>query len=187
MQDKLSMLIRSIEERKTHKTPVLVALEGGSASGKSTLGAQLAQALDATLVHMDDFFLPPALRTPDRFAQPGGNVHWERVLQEVLQPLKAGNPLDYGVFDCSAMAVTRRVQQMPHDVVIIEGAYSLHPQLRDFYDLKIFLQVDEDTQRARILQRNGEAMLQMFLQRWIPLEQQYFAACNVKDCCHIIL
>ena len=187
MQDNISMLVQTIERLKTQKTPVLVALEGGSASGKSTLGAQLAQALDATLVHMDDFFLPVELRTPQRFAQPGGNVHWERVLQEVLQPLKAGAPLDYGVFDCSQMAVTRRVQQAPRDVVIVEGAYSLHPQLRDYFDLKVFLQVDEQTQQARILARNGEGMLQMFLQRWIPLEQQYFSACGVKDCCDLIL
>lgn len=187
MQDNLSMLVQTIENLKTKKTPVLVALEGGSASGKSTLGQQLAQALDATLVHMDDFFLPLELRTPARFAQPGGNVHWERVLQEVLQPLRQGKPLDYGVFDCSAMAVTRHVQEMPRDVVIVEGAYSLHPQLRAFYDLKVFLQVEEQTQKDRILQRNGQAMLQMFLQRWIPLEQQYFAACAVKDCCDLIL
>ena len=87
MQDKISLLMERINALKAEKTPVLVALEGGSASGKSTLGAQLAQAMGATLVHMDDFFLPVELRTPERFAQPGGNVHWERVKAEVLQPL----------------------------------------------------------------------------------------------------
>ena len=187
MQNNISMLKQRIEALKAEKTPVLVALEGGSASGKSTLGGQLAQALDATLVHMDDFFLPLELRTPERFAQPGGNIHWERFLQEVLLPLKEGKPLEYGIFDCSEMAVTRTLREIPRDVVIVEGAYALHPQLRAFYDLKIFLQVDARTQKDRILARNGEEMLQMFLRRWIPLEQQYFDACNVKDCCDLIL
>ena len=151
------------------------------------MGAALAGALDATLVHMDDFFLPGALRTPERLRQPGGNVHWERVLEQVLEPLKAGRPPEYGVFDCSAMVVTAFRREPVRDVVIVEGAYSLHPALRDAYDLKVFLSVDAPTQRARILARNGEKMLQRFLEQWIPLENAYFEACAVRDCCDIIL
>ena len=83
---------------------LVIGIAGGSASGKSTLRGALAKGLDATLVHMDDFFLPMELRTPKRFAQPGGNVHWERVLAEVLQPLREGKSLEYGVFNCSVMA-----------------------------------------------------------------------------------
>lgn len=187
MEENIRLLQQKIEGLKARKTPVVVAIEGGSASGKSTLGAALAQALDATLVHMDDFFLPMELRTAERFAQPGGNVHYERVLQEVLQPLQAGNGLEYGIFDCSVMAVNQIRREELRDVVILEGAYSLHPALRAFYDLKVFLTVDESTQKARILARNGEKMLRRFLKEWIPLENAYFEACSVKDCCDIIL
>lgn len=187
MEQRVSFLKAEILARKGEKRPFLVAIEGGSASGKSTLGEALAKALNANLVHMDDFFLPPELRTPERFAQPGGNVHWERVLAEVLQPLSAGKPLEYGVFNCSVMAVDRICREETKEIVIVEGAYSLHPQLRDFYDLKVFITVDEATQKQRILTRNGEKMLQRFLKEWIPLEKAYFEACGVKDCCHIIL
>ena len=187
MDERIALLQQKIEERKARKTPVLVALEGGSASGKSTLGAELAEQLNATLIHMDDFFLPLELRTVERFAQPGGNVHWERVLDEVLQPLAAGNAPEYGVFDCSVMAVNRTVREEIRDVVIVEGAYSLHPALRDFFDLKVFLSVDKETQKARILARNGEKMMQRFLKEWIPLEQAYFAACRVEGCCDLVL
>lgn len=187
MDERITLLQQKIEERKADKTPVLVALEGGSASGKSTLGAELAAHTGATLIHMDDFFLPLELRTAERFAQPGGNVHWERVLEEVLQPLAAGKAPEYGVFDCSVMAVNRTVRETLRDVVIVEGAYSLHPKLRGFYDLKVFLSVDKETQRARILERNGEKLLQRFLDQWIPLEQAYFAACQVEECCDLVL
>lgn len=187
MEERVLVLKEKILNRKAEKRPFLVAIEGGSASGKSTLGAALAKALDATLVHMDDFFLPMELRTPERFAQPGGNVHWERVLAEVLQPLREGKSLEYGVFNCSVMAVDRICREAAKDVVIVEGAYSLHPELRDFYDLKIFIQVDEGVQKERILARNGEKMLQRFLNEWIPLEKTYFEACGVKDCCDLIL
>ena len=187
MEEQVSCLKREILTRMGDKRPFLVAIDGGSASGKSTLGGALAKALDATLVHMDDFFLPMELRTPERFAQPGGNVHWERVKDEVLQPLTQGKPLEYGVFNCGVMAVDRICRERPREVVIVEGAYSLHPQLRAYFDLKVFIQVEETTQKARILARNGEKMLQRFLKEWIPLEKAYFEACGVKDCCDLIL
>ena len=53
----------------------VIALDGRAAAGKSTLAAALAETLQAAVSHMDDFFLPLALRTPQRLAQPGGNIH----------------------------------------------------------------------------------------------------------------
>ena len=187
MDGKLQTLLAEIAARRGDKRPFLVAIDGGSAGGKSTLGAALAQALDATLVHMDDFFLPPAMRTEERFAQPGGNIHWERVREQVLLPFSKGEAAEYGVFDCSVMAVGRTVREVPRDVVIVEGAYSLHPALRDFFDLRVLVEVDGETQKERILRRNGERMLQRFQREWIPLERAYFEACAVRDCCQIIL
>ena len=52
--------------------PVVIALDGRAASGKSTAAAILSEALGAGVVAMDDFFLPPELRTPERLSQPGG-------------------------------------------------------------------------------------------------------------------
>ena len=187
MEQRVALLQREIENRRGGKRPFLVAIDGGSASGKSTLGEALAEALGAALIHMDDFFLPMEMRTAERFAQPGGNVHWERVLEQVLRPLSGGEAAEYGVFDCSVMAVNRTVREDIRDVVIVEGAYSLHPMLRDFFDLRVLVEVDDATQKERILHRNGQRMLQRFVNEWIPLERAYFEACAVRDCCHIIL
>ena len=187
MEQRVSLLKREIEQRRENKKPFLVAIDGGSASGKSTLGAALAEELQATLIHMDDFFLPMEMRTEERFAQPGGNVHWERVRAEVLEPIRQGKGPEYGVFDCSVMAVNKTVRAEVRDVVIVEGAYSLHPMLREYFDLRVLVEVEETLQKERILRRNGEQMLRRFLTEWIPLEKAYFAACRVKDCCHIIL
>ena len=187
MEQRVSRLKREIEQRRENKKPFLVAIDGGSASGKSTLGAALAEELQATLIHMDDFFLPMEMRTEERFAQPGGNVHWERVRAEVLEPIRQGKGPEYGVFDCSVMAVNKTVRAEVRDVVIVEGAYSLHPMLREYFDLRVLVEVEESVQKERILRRNGEQMLRRFLTEWIPLERVYFEACAVKDCCHIIL
>ena len=60
------------------------------------------RALPCNVFHMDDFFLPPALRTPERLSQPGGNVDRERMLAEALLPLSRGEDVTFRPFDCHA-------------------------------------------------------------------------------------
>ncbi len=169
------------------KRPLRVAIDGSSASGKTTLANRLGAALGCPVVHMDDFFLPPELRSAERLQEPGGNVHYERFAREVLPGLRAGEHFAYGVFDCSTMAVTGQQQIPPNDIIIVEGAYSLHPALADVYDLKILLQVDPELQAKRILSRNGPEKQAVFLSKWIPLERQYFEGCHVLQRADLVL
>lgn len=169
------------------KERVIVAIDGRCAAGKTTLARELARRLEANVIAMDDFFLPSALRTAERLAQPGGNVHYERFLREVLTPLAAGEAFSYGVFDCGVMDVTGKKRVEPRPVAIVEGSYSMHPALRGGYDLGIFLTVEPQEQKRRLLAREGEAGLQAFLERWIPLEERYFAACAVEEGCGLRL
>ena len=62
--------------------PFIVAIDGACCSGKTTLAQALGQALQAPVFHMDDFYLPFALRTPQRLQMPGGHMDWERLAQE---------------------------------------------------------------------------------------------------------
>ena len=66
---------------------LVIAIDGKCATGKTTLAARLASGLDADVIHMDDFFLPPAKRTQQRLSEPGGNVDYERFMEEVLLQL----------------------------------------------------------------------------------------------------
>ena len=79
----------------------IIAIDGRCAAGKTTLAARLAKELGGDVIHMDDFFLPPALRTQERRSEPGGNVHYERFLTEVIPNLASGRPFSYRRFDCS--------------------------------------------------------------------------------------
>ena len=181
-------LLERLDGQLREKSRVLLAIEGGSASGKSTLAGTLQEIYpDSTVFHMDDFFLQPHQRTPERFAQPGGNVDYERFHAEVLAPLVQGQPVSYCPFDCSTMSLADPVTVMPGRLCIIEGAYSMHPALRDGYDLSVCLTVDADTQRSRIIARNGERLWQRFREEWIPLEHRYFDACHIPDCCTMTL
>ena len=164
----------------------IVAIDGCCASGKSTLGAQLSEALGCPLFHLDDFFLRPEQRTPERFAQPGGNVDRERFLEEVLEPLGRGEAVHYRRFDCGSFTLMPEKLIQPGRVNLAEGAYAMHPDLAPHYALSLFLRISPEEQRQRILQRNGERA-EMFFTRWIPFEERYFREMDVEKRCSLVI
>lgn len=177
----------AIRAALAQKGRAVAALDGQAAAGKTTAAALLARRLDAAVVHMDDFFLPAELRTPQRLAQPGGNVHYERFAAEVAAPLKAGRPFRYRVFDCSRMDYAgERIIDAP--VVLVEGAYSLHPFFAGgLYDAAAFCTVAPALQQARICARGGEGCWPAFRDKWIPLERAYDAHFSIRGQCGFVL
>ncbi len=169
------------------KGTVKLGIDGGSASGKSTLGKYLEDIYGCALFHMDDFFLRPEQRTPQRYSQVGGNVDRERFLKEVLLPLSAGKEVNYRRFDCGSMTVLDGVLVKPERLNVIEGAYSMHKELEEYYDLSVFLDVDKKTQRERILKRNTPEMAKRFFEEWIPLEEKYFSETDIKNRCSMCI
>ena len=178
-------IICHIEKSNSDHQPLLVAIDGRCAAGKTTLASILAEHFSCNVVHMDDFFLQPNQRTPERLAEPGGNVDYERVGAEVLQPVKLGREIIYRRFDCSRMALGEEIAVRPGKLLIVEGAYSCHPLLRDYFDLRIFVSIDANTQMERIVRRNGSERAQMFRDHWIPMEENYICACKVSECCQM--
>ena len=175
MNSNLESVIKQIDDLLTQKDAVIVAIDGKCTSGKTTLASKLAELYDCNVFHMDDFFLRPEQRTPERFAEVGGNVDYERFLEEVLLPLKSSKTFSYRPFDCSTFTLSDPVIVTPKRLNIIEGTYSHHPYFGNPYDLKILLTIDEETQRRRILDR-PEFLHKRFFEEWIPMENRYFDA-----------
>ena len=75
--------------------PLLLAIDGRCGSGKTTLAAALQERLHCGVFHMDDFYLPFEARTPERLAQPGGHMDFDRFEKEVLRPLRGGSGAGY--------------------------------------------------------------------------------------------
>ena len=166
----------------------MLAIEGGAASGKSTL-ADLLTAIypDTALFHADDFFLRPEQRTAARYAQPGGNLDRERLESEILIPISRNEAAVYRLFDCRTLSLREPVTVLPGRLNIVEGSYSFHPELARYYDLSVFLDISPETQRSRILKRNGPEWGQQFFDRWVPLEQTYFHETDTQGRCTLAL
>jgi len=139
------------------------------------------------VVHCDDFFLPPHLRTPERYAEPGGNIHYERFAEEVVARLHSCEPFEYGVYDCSWGKITRRAKVSGSPLVIVEGAYSTHPRFGRYYNIFAFFDISPEEQMARIVKREGEEGWKAFSERWIPLEEAYIAATDAMSRADIVV
>lgn len=178
-------LLQAIDERLPRQERLLLAIDGGSASGKTTLAALLAQRYGCPVFHMDDFFLRPEQRTPQRLAEPGGNVDRERFFSEVLQPLRQGGPASYRRYDCQTGQLLPPVLRQAGQLNVIEGAYSMHPELSALYDLSVFLAVSPEMQHRRILQREPAFKQQLFFRQWIPMENRYFQTFSIPERCDL--
>ncbi len=182
----LDRLLPVMEEKMAGRERFLLAIDGRCGSGKTTLAAALAEVFSCRVIHMDEFFLRPHQRTAQRLSQPGGNVDYERFLREVLLPLSRGEDLSYRPYDCGTQSLLSPVPVEARGLTVIEGSYSCHPELRRYYDLRVFLTVEEEEQLARI-QRRSPGKLEAFRERWIPLEERYFSQCAVESACELIL
>lgn len=167
---------------------VVVAIDGKCASGKTTAARLLAGIFDAEVIHMDDFFLPPELRTHERLCEIGGNVHYERFESEILPHLRDEFVFNYRVFDCAKRAYSDTPRKIePSRLIIVEGSYALHPRFGDYCDLSVFIDIAPDKQLERIKKRNGEKLLARFQSDWIPMEERYFDAYNIRENCDFII
>jgi len=154
---------------KTEKRPCIIAVDGRAASGKTSLAKDLAEILDAGIIHMDDFFLPHELRTEKRLAEPGGNIDYERFAKEVLPNISEPSSFMYNVFSCSKMTLDGQRAVESSDYRIVEGVYSLHPVFGDYADIFVFSDIDPITQLERIKTGMGSFLQICFLQsgfRW---------------------
>lgn len=178
--------ILQLIENYSLDVPFLLSIDGRSASGKTTLAMQLADVWQYNIIHMDDFYLPFNRRTPKQMALPGGNIDFERLINEVLLPLKSGENVTYQPYDCHNNIFYPERFLDGEKCTILEGSYSCHPCLQEYLDLKVFMDISPDLQKERLLKRNPDA-LEAFFSTWIPREEYYFNVCEIRNSCNLIL
>ena len=180
MKEIISCLKNRIDDLMKTGKQIVIAIDGNCTAGKTTLASVLTNEYDCNIFHMDDFFLRPEQRTAERYAQPGGNVDYERFREEILIPLKKEEAFSYRPFACKTFTLSGCVKVMPKQLNIVEGTYCLHPYFEDPYDLRIFLSVDKQTQKERILQRPPH-LIDRFFSDWIPKEKLYFDTLQIPE------
>ena len=179
----LIVLLCEIEQLRSRGERAIIAIDGRCASGKSSLAALIEERMGLPVVHMDHFFLRQSQRSEARYAQPGGNIDHERFLDEVLMPLQRGQAPAYRPYCCRTGELGEPIVLQESPVVVVEGSYSCHPALWNYYHRRVFLTVEPEEQLQRIEKRDGLESVQTYRERWIPLEERYFSTYRVEERC----
>lgn len=161
----------------------VIAIDGRCASGKTTAAEFLSRVTGGDIIHMDDFFLTPEMRTEERLNEVGGNIDYERFLAEVAQKLPEKAPFSYIAYDCKT-GKHKKKNVTNTDTVIIEGVYSLRNEFRRYYDIEAVFHVSKDEQLRRLETRSPH-LFKKFVDEWIPLEERYFDDLQAPNAIHI--
>lgn len=160
---------------------IILTIDGMCGSGKTTLANMLSFIFDASIVHMDDFFLRPTQKTQTRLEEIGGYFDYERFDKEVIKELVPCHDFDYLPFDCCTQAFKKSIHIKRGRLIIIEGVYAQHPRLHyGAQQLSVFLEIDQNSQKLRIQERSPQ-LYHKFMKEWIPKENDYFHHFAIKE------
>jgi len=171
---------RILQIERDRPGPILAALDGRSAAGKSTLAAVVAPLVEAVVIDGDDFYSGGSAETWDAMSAAEKANHcmdWRRQ-RPVLEKLAKGEAAHWRPYDWEAddgsLAQTPVICE-PAPVIILDGAYSARPELADLFDLRVLLAAPADLRRAQLIEREGEDYRAEWNARWDEAEQWYFS------------
>lgn len=166
-------IVKLLDQRKS---PLLVAIDGGTGAGKSTLALLVAARVGAVVVQGDDF-CQTEIDWSRLSAQQKAElcIDWTRARREALEPLLAGKIAKWHPFNF----VTGKgfadylVVRKPAPVIILDGIYSATPQLADIVGLTVLVDTPTTIRYARHNDREGHDD-HAWHKVWNEAEEYYF-------------
>ena len=185
--------------------PTRVAIDGPPAAGKTTLADELAvvlraQGRDVLRATIDDFLFPRAQRyRRGEFSAEGCyfDTHDHAALNRVLlDPLGPGGDRHcrYAFYDRTTDTVlSPPATAAPAGAVLLfDGVFLLRPELRERWDLRIFVstRLERTVDRAVIRESRVSSRADVerrWRERYLPAQQLYFAMARPADHADIIV
>jgi len=141
---------------------LIIGIAGGTGSGKTTVVNQIIKQLptdEVCLISQDSYYnatdnMPYEERAKINFDHPRA-IDFNLIINH-LKALKAGNTIDQPVYSFVTHNRTKdTIKTHPRKVVIVEGILILNnKELRDLFDIKIFVHAETDERLIRRLKRD---------------------------------
>lgn len=173
----MSDLLAQITERlRKTPTPLVIAIDGRSGSGKtalaSVLTAHLAVALtdrSVTTVHVDDFI-----------AGWFGLADVVGVLQKILRDITVTGFATAHRWDWDAAGPGEIFTIERADVIIVEGCASGAATLQSYVDVLIWVELDAQIRYHRAIARDGR-IYELWWDTWAAEEDRLYAVERVAE------
>jgi uridine kinase len=95
------------------------------------------------------------------------------LLQEVLVPLRGKGVARYARYDWPTDSHAEIHEVSPQGIVVIEGATACRNELREFYDVRIWVECSRSERLRRGIARDGESARMRWETDWMPAEDCY--------------
>ncbi|MFK4297162.1 para-aminobenzoate synthetase [Arthrobacter sp. GAS37] len=154
--------------------PVIIAIDGRSGAGKTTLAVELAARLrmhhKVSLFHLEDIY-------------PGWNglaAGIERYVTTVLAPLRHGDAAEWVSWDWEKHYDGRSHVTLPAEIVIVEGVGAAASAARPMLDAVVWVDAPDDDRRRRAMARDGSSY-EPFWDSWAAQEDEWLETDDVLD------
>jgi len=167
---------------------LIIGIAGGTGSGKTTVVNQIIEELkneEVDVISQDSYYQDTShLSFEDRkkinFDHPK-SIDFDLLVSH-LQDLKAGRNIQQPIYSFKEHNRTgETIEIEPRKVIIVEGILILtHPDIRDMFDIKIYVHADSDERLIRRLKRDIaergrdlEEVLNRYQTTLKPMHQQF--------------
>ncbi|MFO7171390.1 MAG: uridine kinase [Bacillota bacterium] len=165
----------------------VIAIAGGSGSGKTSLARRIVEALPDHVVllshdmyYRDNRHLSYEERCRLNYDHPDSFDN-ELFYQHIAE-LKAGRPIERPCYNFSThLREDRTVTVYPREIILVEGILVLaSPELRSLYDLRVYVDTDADVRVLRRIRRDLtergrslESVIQQYLETVKPMHEAF--------------
>ena len=167
---------------------LIVGIAGGTGSGKTTVVRKIIERLpkdEVAVLSQDSYYkdnshLPLEERRKLNFDHPNA-IEFDLLVSH-LQMLKEGKAIHQPVYSyITSTRASETILVKPRDVVIVEGILVLtNKQLRDMFDIKVFVYADADDRLIRVIRRDirergrdVEQVLKRYTATVKPMHEQF--------------
>jgi len=172
---------------KNSDNPIVVAFDGRSGTGKSTIAKKIEGQFNCVNITMDNYYVGGSDEywdslTPQKRMETV--IDWNRMKIEVLTPLlkgKVGKLQSYN-WQLNHGLSPEIKTLLPKKLIILDGAYSTRPELLNLINLSVLFEVPTDNyRRQRLIGREGEKYMTNWHCRWDPAEDYFFTKIRPRE------
>ena len=163
------------QDIRTLETPTVIAVDGRSASGKTTFANRLSSTLNAPLVHSDDVAWHHSFFD-----------WWPLMIEQIITPFQAGLAIDWRPEAWTEKGREGSITVPKSSILILEGVSVTRREMSEHLDLPIWVETDPKVAEARGLERDGPDGRDFWFE-WQAAEDPFLEADKPWDRARIII